>query len=407
MKNDPRLLSIDDYDYDLPSEKIAATPLAVRHESKLLCYKNKAISDHRYIDLPELLPSNSFLVFNETKVIPARLLFEKNTGGLIEIFCLQPDASYREMSEALLAKGRVIMQCLVGGASKWKPGVWLIKDCGLIQLQALVKKKEDDHFLIEFQWTPKELTFAGVLETAGATPLPPYIKRPAADEDRQLYQTVYAKQEGSVAAPTAGLHFTEHLLSKLNDKKIEQGFLTLHVGAGTFKPVKAAIMQGHNMHAEWIDVSLSFLEKWQAQLDKPLVTVGTTTLRTLESLYWLGVKLCKEKYETAPTLSQWECYTLEQEAIPLQVALASLIDWMRCRHLENFVSQTALLVVPGYRCKVVNGLLTNFHQPRSTLLLLIASLVGDDWRKIYRHALENQYRFLSFGDGSLLWRNDQ
>jgi S-adenosylmethionine:tRNA ribosyltransferase-isomerase len=407
MKNDPRNLSIEDYDYHLPAERIAWSQLPVRHESKLLCYKNGTISDHHYIDLPTLLPANSFLVFNESKVIPARLLFEKNTGGSIEIFCLQPDTSHRDMSEALLATKSVIMQCLVGGASKWKPGVSLLKKCGLIELRAYVLKKQNDHFLIELEWTPNELTFASVLEKAGATPLPPYIKRQAAEQDRQLYQTVYAKQAGSVAAPTAGLHFTDELLKRLQQKKIEHDFLTLHVGAGTFKPVKTSTMLAHEMHAEWIDVSLSFLEKWQAQLDKPLVAVGTTSMRTLESLYWLGVKLRKEHHETAPVLSQWECYELEKDAVPLPAALTSLINWMRSNKLKNFITQTALLVAPGYPCRVVNGLLTNFHQPRSTLLLLIAALVGDDWRKIYQHALDDHYRFLSFGDGSLLWRNDQ
>lgn len=407
MKKDPRLLSIDDFDYDLPLERIATVPLAIRHESKLLCYKKGSISDHQYLELSTLLPPNSFLVFNETKVIPARLLFEKSTGGLIEIFCLQPDASYGEMSMALLAKQKVIMQCLVGGASKWKPGTTLTKQMGSLTLRADVLQKEKDHFTIEFQWTPQELTLAGVLDIAGATPLPPYIKRPAESKDRETYQTVYAKQEGSVAAPTAGLHFTEELLQRLRHQDIRYDFLTLHVGAGTFKPVKATTMQEHDMHAEWIDVKLSFLETWQAQLGHPLIAVGTTSLRTLESLYWLGIKLIREEHGYPPSLSQWECYHLQEQAVPLSTVLDTLIGWMKQRQLENFVTQTSLLVAPGYHCRVVDGLLTNFHQPRSTLLLLIAALIGEDWQKIYQHALENGYRFLSYGDGSLLWRNDQ
>jgi S-adenosylmethionine:tRNA ribosyltransferase-isomerase len=407
MKKDPRQLSIEDYDYDLPAEKIAATPLAIRHESKLLCFQDGIISDHRYFELDSLLPTNSFLVFNETKVIPARLLFEKDTGGTIEIFCLQPDSSYGEMSTALLTNERVLMQCLVGGASKWKSGITLTKEVGPLQLRANIIQKESDHFLIEFNWTPSAYTLAMVLDLTGATPLPPYIKRPVAKTDRQQYQTVYAKKEGSVAAPTAGLHFTEALLEKLQLKNIKYDFVTLHVGAGTFKPVKAETLQEHAMHSEWIDVKRSFLESWRSQLDKPLVAVGTTSLRTLESLYWLGVKLIREEHTSAPVLSQWECYQLEQEGVPLSEALTAIIEWMEKRALEQFVTQTALLVAPGYSCKVIDGLLTNFHQPRSTLLLLIAALVGNDWKKIYQHALQRQYRFLSYGDGSLLWRNDQ
>ena len=406
MNKDPRLLSIDDFDYALPSDRIASAPLAIRHESKLLCYQNGAISDYRYLSLSELLPAESFVVFNETKVIPARLVFEKSTGGQIEIFCLQPDAAYKEMSVALQATQRVVLQCLVGGASKWKPGIALTKQVGPLQLQARVMQKEKDYFLIEFSWTPEEITLASVLELAGATPLPPYIKRPADALDRTSYQTVYARNEGSVAAPTAGLHFTEELLQRMRANAIRYDFLTLHVGAGTFKPVKAATMLEHDMHAEWIDVTLSFLETWQAQLGRPLVAVGTTSLRTLESLYWLGLKLMKEEEQLQPpTLSQWECYALQEEIAPLPCVLEALIRWMKRRKLEHFVTQTSLLVAPGYPCQVVDGLLTNFHQPRSTLLLLIAALVGEDWRKIYQYALDNEYRFLSYGDGSLLWRN--
>ncbi|MFM7645905.1 MAG: S-adenosylmethionine:tRNA ribosyltransferase-isomerase [Sphingomonadales bacterium] len=407
MKQDPRLLSIEEFDYELPSERIALAPWPVRHESKLLCYKKGVISDHHYINLDALLPSKSFVVFNQTKVIPARVLFEKSTGGVIEIFCLQPDVAYGEMNNALQETSKVILQCFVGGASKWKPGVALLKRVGSLQLQALVLQKNKDHFLIEFSWTPQELTLAAVLDVAGATPLPPYIKRPVEKKDRESYQTVYAKKEGSVAAPTAGLHFTQELFDRMQARQIDYDFLTLHVGAGTFKPVNATTMQEHDMHSEWIDVTISFLKNWQAKIDQPLIAVGTTSLRTLESLYWLGIKLMDKEYQHPPTLSQWECYSLQQKVAPLNKVLDVLIEWMEQRGLQHFVTQTSLLVAPGYRCQVINGLLTNFHQPRSTLLLLIAALVGEDWRKIYTHALDHHYRFLSFGDGSLLWRNDQ
>jgi S-adenosylmethionine:tRNA ribosyltransferase-isomerase len=404
MKQDPRSLPIADFDYALPAEKIAAFPLEQRDQARLLQYKNKTISDHFFHELPNQIPNNSWLVFNQTKVIPARLLFEKNTGGLIEVFCLEPIAAMGDMHQALSSTRSVSMHCLVGGASKWKRGTTLTQVKEGIQLEVVLNTKEQDSFVLTFSWTPTHHKFSTVLEVFGQTPLPPYLKRKAVISDSDRYQTVYATKQGSVAAPTAGLHFTEQVLQALKTRSIESAQVVLQVGAGTFKPVKAEVLAGHPMHHEWIDVSLDFLKTWKHRLQKPLIAVGTTSLRTLESLYWLGVKIKKEDPLAVPHLQQWESYQLEEMALSVEDALACLIQWMEKRKLDKLVTQTALLIAPGYSIKTISGLLTNFHQPRSTLLLLIAAMVGEDWKKIYNHALDNNYRFLSYGDSSLLWK---
>lgn len=406
MKNDPRLLSANDFDYSLPEQLIAQFPLEERDHSRLLHYENGSIHDNKYSELDGLLPKESWLVFNHTKVVPARILFEKNTGGLIEIFCLSPEPSLGDMSVVLQKNFSVQMQCLVGGASKWKSGTFLERTQEGTTLRASIVRKEPEHFLIEFTWTPKDQSFAGILELFGQMPLPPYLKRKLASEDQERYQTVYAKKEGSVAAPTAGLHFTPTLLDKLQQKNIIVDYLTLHVGAGTFKPVKAAKMEDHAMHAEWIEVELAFLQRWCQRVDLPLVAVGTTSLRTLESIYWIGLKIILENPPTIPTLSQWECYELATKALPLDKVLKALIEWMQNKKEYLLLTQTALLIGPGYPFKTTQGLLTNFHQPRSTLLLLVAAFVGEDWKNIYAHAIEKQYRMLSYGDGSLLWKKE-
>ena len=406
MKNDLRLLSANDFDYSLPEQLIAQFPLKERDQSRLLLYENGRIHDNNYSELYSLLPEKSWLVFNQTKVVPARVLFEKNTGGLIEIFCLSPAPSQGDMSMAMRKTSSVQMQCLVGGASKWKSGFVLERNQEGITLRASIVHKEPEHFLIEFTWTPEEQSFAGILELFGQMPLPPYLKRKLESEDQERYQTVYAKKEGSVAAPTAGLHFTPALLEKLHQKDIPTDYLTLHVGAGTFKPVKAATMNDHAMHAEWIEVELAFLQRWYQRVHQPLIAVGTTSLRTLESIYWIGLKIMLENPSTIPTLSQWECYELATKALPLDKVLKALIEWMQNKKEYLLLTQTALLIGPGYPFKTTQGLLTNFHQPRSTLLLLVAAFVGEDWKNIYAHAIEKQYRMLSYGDGSLLWKKE-
>lgn len=407
MQNDPRLLSADSFDYALSEEQIALFPLEKRDQSKLLVYEKGLINDATYQELPAWLPENCQLVFNHTKVIPARILFEKPSGGIIEIFCLAPDPTLGDMNAALTVKESLRMQCLVGGASKWQAGSILTLQKEGQSLQARIISKEAEYFLIEFTWLPAQLPFAAMLTLFGEMPLPPYLKRKAIAQDQERYQTVYAKKEGSVAAPTAGLHFTPELIHSLQKKSIRIDQVTLHVGAGTFKPVKASRMEGHIMHAEWIEMDLDFLKRWLHHCNNPLIAVGTTSLRSLESAYWIGVKLIGEKRDTIPSLNQWECYQLATLHVPLEKSLQAIIDWLEKNNLQKLATHTSLMIGPGYRFKTAVGLLTNFHQPRSTLLLLVAAFVGEDWRKIYDHALQHQYRMLSYGDGSLLWRNQE
>lgn len=410
----PQKISIQDYTYILPEERIANYPLPERDDSRLLVYNKGKITSAIYKKINEHIPEGSILIFNDTKVVEARLLFQKPSGGVIEIFCLEPHPQYADITIAMLQKEKVLWHCLVGGASKWKAGQVLKKETvqegKKIVLKATCIEKKKDLFIIELSWAPEEMSFAEILHHAGAIPLPPYIKRKPETADTERYQTVYAEAEGSVAAPTAGLHFTDSIFNSFKTKKIQTGFVTLHVGAGTFKPVKSETIQDHDMHAEWIDVPGNTIETVLENLDKNIVAVGTTSLRTLESLYWLGVKQVMT-IEHQPisksllNLSQWEAYDLAKENIPVKDALQSLLKWMKESRMDRLVAKTQILILPGYDFKIVNGLITNFHQPQSTLLLLVAALVGDDWRNIYDYALENDFRFLSYGDGSLLWKN--
>ncbi len=403
MQINPRLIEAAQFDYELPSHKIALHPLSERDSSKLLLYQNGIIEDTHFSSIASQLKSRSTLVFNQTKVVPARLIIEKSTGGQIELFCLAPASNEMDMNRALMTTGSLQLLCLVGGASKWKKGVVLKQSKQNIELHIEMLYKTADAFVLQFDWTPLHHPFSTILEIFGQIPLPPYLKRKPIQTDSTRYQTVYAQQEGSVAAPTAGLHFTSKQLHQLREKEIQLHSITLHVGAGTFKPVKATQMQDHEMHQEWIDVELSFLEQWLQQVKQPLIAVGTTSLRTLESLYWLGVKETIKPTNQFPVLTQWECYELEKAAISLEEALATLIRLLKERKQERLITQTSLLIAPGYKVKTADAILTNFHQPRSTLLLLIAAFIGTDWKKVYQHALENDYRFLSYGDSSLLW----
>lgn len=409
----PKEISILNYTYTLPDERIARYPLNERDASKLLVYQNGKFTEDRYRHLAGVLPEKSLLVFNNTKVVEARLLFQKPSGGMIEIFCLEPSEHYPDITRAMLQKEKVYWHCLVGGASKWKPGQVLVKKIATANteliLEARYTEKRAGSFIIELSWSDKQLSFAELLHLAGAIPLPPYIKRLAEQGDKERYQTVYAKEDGSVAAPTAGLHFTESIFADLAKKNIRTDFVTLHVGAGTFQPVKSEKMEDHDMHAEWIDVSREFIEALLHQIGSNIIAVGTTSLRTLESLYWLGCN-CQENAATErsgmPFVSQWEPYEKKDSGFSAVTALTSLLEWMDKNNLKRLVTKTQILIAPGYRFKIINGLITNFHQPQSTLLLLVAALVGSDWKKIYEHALQNNYRFLSYGDGSLLWKRE-
>ncbi len=404
----PKNLSINDFNYELPDKKIAKHPLPKRDESKLLVFKSGKITETQYKHLDEQLPAESLLIFNNTKVVEARLIFTKPTGGQIEIFCLEPHEQYADITTAMLQKGKVFWKCLVGGAKKWKDALLTKKIDDNLIIEAKKIAQLPDCFMIELSWNDNKLTFAEILHFAGIIPLPPYLNREAEEADKKTYQTIYAKHDGSVAAPTAGLHFTEELFNKLSNKNIKRDFVTLHVGAGTFKPVKAATMDAHEMHTEFIDVRIELIAHLLNHHLKPIIAVGTTSLRTIESLYWLGVKLIEplhEKSTIVPTISQWDAYELPQN-ISLETALDALLHWMKIQQLQRLITKTQIIIAPGYQLKVAKGLVTNFHQPQSTLLLLIASIVGNNWKTIYEYALTNNYRFLSYGDGCLLIGND-
>jgi S-adenosylmethionine:tRNA ribosyltransferase-isomerase len=406
----PKDLSVHDFTYELPEQKIARYPLPERDSSRLLIYKEGAIEEAIYRDIYQHLPPDSLLIFNNTKVVAARLLFQKPTGAVVEIFCLEPPPQYADMTTAMTQKGKVTWICLIGGASKWKPGQILEKKMHWndqeIVLHARYLGKEKDSFAIELSWTPESLTFAEVLHVAGNIPLPPYIKREVEQADSDRYQTIYANTEGSVAAPTAGLHFTDALFEQLDSKQIHREYVTLHVGAGTFKPVKSDTMGDHPMHAEFIDVRTSTIEGILQYLDKHITVVGTTSLRTIESLYWLGVKTVHQPGLPLEDLvvHQWDPYELNEKPVSAKTALESLLQYMKAHKMDRIITKTSLLIAPGYTFQIPRALVTNFHQPQSTLLLLVAAFVGNDWRKIYTYALENEFRFLSYGDGCLLFR---
>jgi S-adenosylmethionine:tRNA ribosyltransferase-isomerase len=406
METAAQNIFIKQYNYSLTQDRIAEFPLRQRDLSKLLIYESGEIVDAHFFNLHEFLPEHSTLILNNTRVIEARILFKKTTGGVVEIFCLEP--LQKNIEQSLLTTGKVQWQCLIGGASKWKHGQILQKEIIIneetLQLHARYIAKQGDSFIIEFFWQTQH-SFAEVLHAAGAIPLPPYIKRNAIDKDREWYQTIFNKQEGSVAAPTAALHFTESVFKKLAEKNINTNYITLHVGAGTFKPVKTETVAEHEMHKEPFRASIEVLKLINSS--KKIVAVGTTSLRTLETIYWLGVKLINGLIKDEWTLQQWEAYNLEKNyaSISVEESLKALINWLEQNHQTELHCQTSLIIVPGYQFKIPDGLITNFHQPQSTLLLLVSAFIGEDWKKVYQHALENGYRFLSYGDSSLLWRN--
>jgi S-adenosylmethionine:tRNA ribosyltransferase-isomerase len=406
---DTKKISILDYTYNLPAERIALHPLTERDASKILVYKNGNIQEDVYKNIAEHIPAESLLVFNNTRVIKARIRFQKSSGGIVEIFCLEPFEAINEYSHVMNKKGSSTWKCMIGGVSKWKEGD-LSFAFGVLgfELTAKLVEKLADAYLVKFSWTPADLSFAEVLERCGDIPLPPYIKRKTETADTERYQTIYAKDEGSVAAPTAGLHFTTDIFSKLATKNIKTDFVTLHVGAGTFKPIKAPVMLGHEMHAEWIDVSAAMIENLVAQIDKTVIAVGTTSLRTLESLYWMGVKAALQPEIKQLVISQWEVYEtpLINNNISAKDALTALLDWMKINKQKKIFTQSQILIAPGYNFKIAKAIITNFHQPQSTLLLLVAAAIGNDWRMIYEYALQHDFRFLSYGDGSLLFVNE-
>jgi len=406
----PKNLSISDFDYSLPEEKIAVYPLPKRDQSKLLIYQNGNISEDIYRNIADHLPENSFLVFNDTKVIKARILFQKKTGAVIEIFCLEPHEKINDYAVVLSQKNSTKWKCMIGGAGKWKEK-FLEKEIQIggnkIVLKAQLVEKLKDAYVVELSWNPGDYSFAEIIDHAGETPLPPYIKRKAEESDAERYQSIYSHYEGSVAAPTAGLHFTKEIFSSLKKKNIDTGFVTLHVGAGTFKPVKSSNMEGHEMHAEWIDVSTQFLQQLIDNLSQGVLCVGTTSVRTVESLYWMGLKtfLDPEISFADLKINQWEVYEepLKNNVCNAKDALQSLLKYLQNKKTERLFIQTQIIIAPGYSYKISNGIVTNFHQPKSTLLLLVSAMIGKKWRKIYDYALTHNFRFLSYGDGCLIY----
>ena len=403
----PQQISISDYNYDLPNARIALRPLDKRDESKLLIYKNGNISEDKFSNIIHHLPENLLLVFNNSKVINARLRFEKSTGSKIEIFCLEPTGEINEYSTVMNQRGASKWKCFIGGVAKWKEEFITkeLKDGDKsITLKAKILNTLSDAYEVELSWEPNDLSFAEILDLAGDVPLPPYIKRLAENEDVSRYQTIYAESEGSVAAPTAGLHFTENIFNAFENKNIKKANVTLHVGAGTFKPVKAEVMKDHEMHTEWIDVDASTIEKIMIQRDL-VFAVGTTSLRTIETLYWLGVKSLLSPDAEKIELHQWDVYDeiLNKQNISVEASLTALLKWMEKKKTNRIFTQTQLLITPGYAFKIAKGLITNFHQPQSTLLLLVAAAIGDNWKKCYQYAMENDFRFLSYGDANLLF----
>jgi S-adenosylmethionine:tRNA ribosyltransferase-isomerase len=414
MENTNKLLeqvtgiSIGDYAYELPDARIAKYPLAERDLSKLLVWKNGNIQDTQFRSLPEHLPANSLLIFNNTKVIRARLHFQKETGAKIEIFCLDPHEP-ADYQIAFQTTKSCVWKCMIGNQKKWK-GEHLRKTIRIDETEIELCAEQIDQAnknLIRFSWNNPDFEFSRIIEHAGSLPIPPYLNRETEQSDLERYQTVYSKIKGSVAAPTAGLHFTEKVFSHLQDEGHELAELTLHVGAGTFQPVKSETISGHEMHSEHLYISRDFLNKLIHHSGKK-IAVGTTSVRTLESLYWLGIQAIKNPEINIEDLkiSQWEAYQEDTSNIQDKAALAALIELLDRNQTDYLSASTQIIIALGYQFRIVDGLITNFHQPQSTLLLLISAYLGDDWRKIYDHALANGYRFLSYGDSNLYLKTE-
>ncbi len=418
MIKDVQNISIEDYNYPLPDERIAKYPLSERDASKLLVLKDNNISSSHFNEIGDFLPKDSLLIFNETKVVRARLQFTKESGAAIEIFCLEPISGNGDYQVAFSSKSPSRWKCLVGNSRRWKNETISLRlyestsqqvnestsqyqsQCQILHAERL--EKNDNYSVVEFSWEPAELSFAEVLEAAGEIPLPPYLHREAEESDRERYQTVFAKHEGSVAAPTAGLHFTNELITNLKERGITFEEVTLHVGAGTFRPVSSETIGEHEMHSETIVVKKSCIEKLIRNCDKTIIPVGTTSMRTIESLYWIGLMLMEEGLEERNLhLNQWFPYK-ERETLPsAEESLSTILEYLNKYELSELHATTALMIAPTCKINIAKALITNFHQPKSTLLLLVSALIGDKWKEAYQYALDNGYRFLSYGDSCL------
>ena len=405
MLSELKNIPIADYDYPLPEERIAKFPMEQRDHSKLLCLKGDNISEHHFYNLPDLLPQDTLLVFNDTKVIHARLFFRKETGAVIEVFCLEPHQM--PVAQTFEQRERCTWTCFIGNNKKWKEGSlsgqWSVAN-GQFTLTATRREAVGNAWVVDFSWTGG-FSFAEVIEAAGIIPLPPYLNRQAEASDATRYQTVYAHHDGSVAAPTAGLHFTPEVFAHLKEKGILTEYITLHVGAGTFKPVSTDTIGEHEMHVEPVHVTADNLRHIIAHQGKPLIAVGTTSVRTLESLYWFGVQLQQNPDLDHMHVNQWDPYTLSTAhySLPTIQAFENILTWMERHDSDHLDGETQLMIAPGYQYRVIDGLVTNFHQPKSTLLLLVSALIGDRWHDCYRFALDHGFRFLSYGDSCLFF----
>lgn len=402
MTEDPRNIKIKDYTYDLPEDRIAPYPLEERDASKLLIYRGGNIEKDIFRRLSSYLESGDLLVYNQTRVIRARLLFRKATGAPIEIFCLEPEQP-SDYESNFASREPVEWLCMVGNRKKWKSGVLVMEidhRGKVFSLYAEQTRKSGSESLLRFSWDNEQLSFSEVLDLAGHMPVPPYLKREDEDIDKIRYQTVYSKEEGSVAAPTAGLHFTEKVFSELKRKGIDTAALTLHVGAGTFVPVKSETAGGHHMHIEHFRVGRDTLKNISG---RRVIAVGTTSLRSLESLYWIGHRIYNGSITPGEEilLEQWYPYD-KHSYLTAEKSLQIILEYMDDMHVDHIEARTGIIIVPGYRMRIVQGLLTNYHLPGSTLLLLVAAFTGGDWKRIYEYSLENDFRFLSYGDSSLL-----
>jgi len=400
---DSRNIRIEDFNYELPEERIAFFPAEQRDHSKLLVYQNGNITDSRFDHLPDFIPEESLLVFNNSKVIHARLLVHNTTGAAIEIFCLEPLYPTNDPATAFAQTGEVTWKCLVGNAKRWKHPLQITVPIGdkTVTVTATKGDNVESTFEVTFQWDDTRVSFAEWLEHYGKIPLPPYIKRAADENDELRYQTVYAKHDGSVAAPTAGLHFTDSVFEALHRKGIDTDFVTLHVGAGTFKPVTSETIGDHYMHEEKIVITEALIKHLAQYIGKRCIAVGTTVARTLESLFIMGAKLRLNRPDPLK-VSQWEIYDdTELRKVSAAESLQAILEHLHAQQTDLLRGATSLIILPTYQPSMVQGIITNFHQPQSTLLLLISAFVGNHWRDIYQHALQHDYRFLSYGDSNL------
>ena len=412
MIKDVQNITIEDYNYPLPDERIAKYPLSERDASKLLVLKDDSIHSSHFKNIGDFLPKDSLLIFNETKVVRARLQFTKESGAAIEIFCLEPITGNGDYQLAFSSQSPSDWKCLVGNSRRWKNDKLSLdinvrqQDNKTTRQQATLYaeriEKNDNYSVVRFSWEPEELSFAEILEAAGEIPLPPYLHREAEASDRERYQTVFAKHEGSVAAPTAGLHFTNDLIQSLKDKGTSFEEVTLHVGAGTFRPVSSETIGEHEMHSETIVVKKSCIENIIRNCGKTIIPVGTTSMRTIESIYWIGLMLMEEGLEERRLhLNQWFPYK-ERESLPsAEESLSTIVKYLEMHNMSELHASTALMIAPSCNIKVAKALITNFHQPKSTLLLLVSALIGEKWKEAYQYALDNGFRFLSYGDSCL------